>query len=328
MRVTQFQLNKTLEQFDRIVKLYKREYSAKPERDWRTYEQRLALRIKKAAEEIEPVVEEAYSMIEVSKSDVGRPPKIPVTKRVLLLLLKDIFQLSNRKMSNLLMFFTVLTGIDISYKTVERAYSDELVRMTIHNMFSILVKRKGINDANVSGDGTGYSLTVTRHYRNEREKELKGKKADRKSFTYAFALMDLDTGMYMGYGTSMKSEKEAFWKALGMAKDTGVSINTARLDKLYSHQTITEEFDKETVLYIIPKKNATIRGSPEWKNIIKSFVNDTFTHLYEYYRRNMSENGFSVDKNLCGRKVFQRLEERIDTAIMCKGVWHNLMLIG
>ena len=134
-KLTQKELDKTLNQLDYIVKLYKKKYSKDDKRDWRTYEQRLAKRMKTAARELEPVVEEAYSMIKITKGTKrGRPLKIPVTKKVVILLLKDIFQLSNRRMSNLLMFFSLLTGINISYKTVERSYSDLLVRMTIHNM--------------------------------------------------------------------------------------------------------------------------------------------------------------------------------------------------
>jgi len=327
--INQKQLDKALLELNHVVNEYKQKYSVKPERDWRTYEQRLARRMKKAAEEIEPIIEEAYSAIDTTRPDErGRPPKITVTKKVLILLLKDIFQLSNRKMSNLLMFFALLTGIDVSYKSIERAYSDELVRMTVHNMFVIMTKAKGIGNADVSGDGTGYGLTVTKHYRSEREKELSGKKCDRKAFVYAFALMDLGTRMYIGYGTSMRSEKEAFRAALGMANAMGIGIRSARLDKYYSYRSITKEFGNDTKLYVIPKKNATIKGSPAWKRVIKSFVTDVFNHLKEYYKRNNSESGFNADKGLCGRKIFQRREDRIGTALMCKGIWHNLMLIG
>jgi len=201
MRLTQKQLDKSLKEFDEIVEIYKKKYSIDNKRDWRTYEQRLARRVKTAAKELEPVIEEAFSKIKIVKEDKrGRPPEISTTKKVLILLLKEIFQLSNRKMANLLMFFTLLTGIDTTYKTVERTYSDPLVKMTIHNMFVILTKRKGIENADLSGDGTGYSLTVTKHYRKERGKELSKKKnkpklnvkkkktkKKRKSFVYSVA---------------------------------------------------------------------------------------------------------------------------------------------
>jgi len=338
-------LDYALKDHGQIVELYKEKYSEDRKtrdgkRDWRTYEQRLALRMKNAAIELKPIVEEAYSMIDVQKSNRGQPPKASVTAKVLMLLIKDIFGVSNRKMANMLAMFTIFTGIDISYKTVERAYSDELARMTIHNAFVILAKRKGIKHADVCGDGTGYTLTVTRHYRNERELELKrlseaertGKpgsdtKKKAKAFVYAFALMDLESRMYIGYGVGMNSEHEAYHKALGMANGMGITISSARLDKLYSYRSVTDDFSKDTKIYVIPKSNATIRGSPAWKRIVRSFVEDPFGHLLEYYKRNNSESGFSVDKRTSGWKVWQKLPERIETAIMCKGLWHNLMLL-
>jgi len=66
-------------------------------------------------------------------------------------------------------------------QTIERAYSDPLVRMIIHNMFVILVKRKGIKQADLAGDGTGYSLTITKHYRSVREKAGEAVKSNGKS---------------------------------------------------------------------------------------------------------------------------------------------------
>jgi len=330
MKLMQKHLYKALQEHKHIVNFYRKKYSKDNKRDWRTYEQRLALRIQKATRELEPIVKEAYSIIKVSKSKRGRPEKVPITKKVIVLLLKDIFQLSNRKMANMLAMFTALTGIELSYKSVERVYSNEIARMIIHNMFMLLVKKKRIKNPDVSGDGTGYALTVTKHYRNEREKELRKKsvkktKAKKRPFVHVFALMDLDSGMYIGYGTSLKSEHEAFRKAKKMAEEMGISINTVRLDKLYSYQSITEEFGKETTIYIIPKDNATIKGPPEWKRIIKSFVFEHIFHLEEYFRRNNSESGFSADKRMSGWKIWQIRGDRINTALMCKGVWHNLM---
>jgi len=44
----------------------------------------------------------------------------------------------------LLEIFSMVSGIDISYKTVERLYSDELVMMTLHKLHVLLLKKKGI----------------------------------------------------------------------------------------------------------------------------------------------------------------------------------------
>jgi len=48
----------------------------------------------------------------------GRPPKVAPEQKVVILLFKEIFSLSNRKMAGLLALFGPLTDIDICYKTV------------------------------------------------------------------------------------------------------------------------------------------------------------------------------------------------------------------
>ena len=58
--ITQKQLDKTLRQLDHIIKVYKKEHSDEKERDWRTYEQRLSKRMREAARELKPSIDEAY----------------------------------------------------------------------------------------------------------------------------------------------------------------------------------------------------------------------------------------------------------------------------
>ncbi len=55
------------------------------------------------------------------------------------------------------------------------------------------------------------------------------------------------------------------------------------------------------------------------------FVNNTHAYLGEYYLRNNSEAGFSVDKRWFGWKIEQRREDRIETAHACENLWHNLL---
>ena len=75
--------------------------------------------------------------------------------------------------------------------------------------------------------------------------------------------MDLDSRMYIGYGSSLKSEKETFVKAMTMAHTVG--MDSIRLDQYYSPQKyvkfILDQFGKGVTIYVIPKKNATIKGS-------------------------------------------------------------------
>lgn len=316
---------------DAIIQDYKKR-APKRKRDWRTYEQRLAERVKTAIAELEPLIDEAIESIKtVRRGRRGRKPELSLKQKTIFLLTKHLVGKSNREMSLMVVIFSMLSGIDVSYKTVERLYSDEGVLMVLHNMHSLLLKRKGVNQANCSGNGTGYSLAIGEHYATMVRKRKGGAKRSgkRRRFVYSFKLMDLDSRMYIAHGTSFKSEEEAFSKAIEMAVETGMT--SVRLDKYYSGQRYVKLLGQKfgnVVVYLIPKKNATVRGPWEWKQMLKRFVRDTPGYLHEYFKRNQSESGFSEDKRRFGWKVAQKREDRIDTANFCTMIWHNLFWLG
>jgi len=316
---------------DAIIQEYKKR-SPKRKRDWRTYEQRVAERVKTAIAELEPLVDESIAFIKtVRRGQRGRKPELTLKQKTNLLLLKHLIWKSNREMSIMVAIFTALSGIDVSYKTVERLYSDEEVLMVLYNMHSLVLKRKGVKRPNCSGDGTGYSLTIKDHYATAARKWKGGAKRSgkRKRFVYSFRLMDLDTRMYIAHGTSFKSEDEAFLKVAEMAAEIG--IDSVRLDKYYSGQKRVELLGQkfgDVTMYLIPKKNATVKGPWEWKQMLKRFVKDTEGYLREYFKRNQSESGFSEDKRRFGWKVMQKREDRVDTANFCTLIWHNLFWLG
>ena len=295
-------------------------------RDWRTYEQQLMNRVKKGLKNLEPLVNEAINF-EFHRGQ-GRKPDIELKHRVLLLLLKQFIGKSNRTMASMLTIFSIFSDIDVEYKTIERLYSDKEVEIAIYNLHILILKKKGVKEIDACGDGTGYSLTIKKHYASviskmkDKAKEAKPKK--KKSFVYSFSLLDLDSKMYVAFGTSLKSEKQAFDRAMKMLKYSDVEIKSIRLDKYYSLPSYVDKFEDAKV-YIIPRKNATLRGSWKWKDTMEDFVNNTLSYLGQYYRRNNSESGFSADKRWFGWKVMQKRDDRIDTAITCTNVWHNLL---
>jgi transposase len=60
---------------------------------------------------------------------------------------------------------------------------------------------------------------------------------------------------------------------------------------------------------------------------MRRFLEDTMKYLEEYYKRVNSENGFAQDKKMFGDKVRQKREDRIDTVLICRGVWHNILYL-
>ena len=172
-----------------IGKKYKLEHPRK-ERDWHIYEKEFSKRIRLAMKDLDPLIQEAVFSIRII-SRPGHPHSLTLEQRVKLILIKQLVGESNRMFANMLDIFSMLSGVDISYKTIERLYSDDEVIIAVHNLHSLKLKRKGITDSDATGDGTGYSLTVKNNYESHAQKlkdmakESKGH--GKRLFTYSFA---------------------------------------------------------------------------------------------------------------------------------------------
>ena len=337
MKVTTEDVRNVVSILDDIVKEYKVEHPA-GQRDWRTYEQRVVERLRTAFRELKPLVHEAASSITFTSGETrGVKPLLTVEQRVLALLIKHIIGKSNRNMAAMFVVFSLLSDIDVSYKTVERFYSDPEVVTVLHNLHALLLKKKGIKSVDGSGDGTGYGLSIKVHYASAAQKlkdKIKtGEEQDRRKnlFVYSFALLDLRSRMYIGTGTIFRSEKEAYHDAVRMAKNAGIEMSSLRLDRYFSNQSdvenLTTSFGKLD-LYLIPKANATVQGPWEWKRMLFRFVSEVKRYLEAYYQRNQSESCFAEDKKRTGWRLGQKRPDRVSTANFLTTIWHNLCWLG
>ena len=245
---------------------------------------------------------------------------------------KELFGESSRMMPDMLPMFSLLSGIEASRKAVEGSYSDEEAGLALHNLHVLILRKRGVKLSDASGDGTGHSLAVSGHYASDVEKrreEAKAaettKKEDGKmAFAYAFRLLDLKSWMHVACGSSMKSEKVAFGRAMETQGKAGVSLASVRLDKYYGFPSYGDR-SGDSKVYAIPRKNATLNGSWKWKRTMKEFADGPYGYLEEYCRREHSEAGFSADKRMLDWGVAQRLPRRIDRALACAGLWHSLL---
>ena len=314
-----------LKQLDKyLLDEYKEQFSIK-HKNPKTYEKDFMRKIKSSMKNLGGLINNATKSI-ISEKKTGRPSKLTLNQKLTLILLQQLVGKSNRMMTYLLDIFFIVFGIEISYKTIERLYSDEGVNLALLNLHNLILKEKGVEEIDSSGDATGYSLTIKTHYQTfasrlgERSKVFDGK---RKKFVYKFALMDLKSKMYVCYGSSLKSEKDAYIKAMKMLADGDVWIRSIRLDRYYSNPKDVNSY-RGCEIYFIPKKNVTMGNGLFWNERLTEFVDDTFGYLKEYYKRNNSESGFGVDKKLFGWRVSQKREDRIDTVLFCKTILRNL----
>ena len=210
-----------------LIQEYREKFSVTVITDSRKYEETYRKRLLGMSMELRSMIDHASS---IAINEYGRPSLLDAREKALIILVKEIMKFSNRRMAYELPLF----GIDriISYKTVERLYSDPLVIMILNNLFIETLRRKEFRKCDAVGDGTGYSLTVTRHYRSIREKI--GESVKKGQFVYSFALMELNTRMSIGYAVSLRSERDAYMKALDMIASLRIDLESIRLDREYS----------------------------------------------------------------------------------------------
>jgi Transposase len=312
MRINNKMVKDLLEVLEDLKKEMFQDEKKYPFAEWERNREKVKERIRK----LPKYIEKASNLIEIEERTVGRPKQLDLKKRTTLFLFARLMNKSNRDVEELLLLFEPLFEFEVSYKYIERLYSDEVVKLALHNLFVLLLEDEGTSGS-FSGDGTGYSLSIAKHYRSDPEK--KGKK-----YRYVFRAIDIETGMYVAFGYSNRSEKDAFNKAMKMLK--GVEINSIALDRYYSSRSVLKLFDKKTAVYVIPKKNLTNFG-PEWTKIIERIVEDPVVFLKNYFKRNLSEAGFSADKRRFGWRIRQKREDRREAAMFSIALLHNIFTV-
>ena len=73
--------------------------------------------------------------------------------------------------------------------------------------------------------------------------------------------MDLETRLYTAFGSSMKSEREAYDKTMKLRSSIGVRMDSISPDRYYSSQSYIDKLGNTNV-FITPKKNYTLNGGP------------------------------------------------------------------
>ena len=315
MRITEKMAQELVEVLEEIKEeCFSEEKDTYPYAEWEQKRERVKQRLR----DLPRYVDQAAEKIRFVKPKAGQRKKIDVRKRTMLFLFTRLMNKSNRDMEDLLVLFEPLFGVKVSYKSIERLYSDPEVKTVLHNLFILLLRDEGVS-GDFSGDGTEYSLSVTKHYRTDVSKKGRG-------YLYVFRVIDIDTGFYVAVGYSNSSEMEAFHKAMTMLRELGISVDSLSLDKYYSSRAVIKLFGEETALYLIPKKNIA-RVGLEWSRILRRVLEDPYLFLKGYFLRNLSESGFSADKRRFGGLVRQKRDDRREMALFSIAFLHNIFTV-
>jgi transposase len=192
-------------------------------------------KIKERLSNIHNYIHQAVEIINLEEQKTGRTPKLDLEQKTNLFILTRLLNKSNRAIEEILPFLQpFVVDVELSYKYIERLYSDPEVKIALHNVFILPLKDEKVS-GDLAGDGTGYAVSVeNQHYHSSPEKH--GKK-----FVHFFSLIDIASGMYVGCGVSKVSEMDAYTKAVAMLKRLDISLKSLRLDKYFSCRKIIQQ---------------------------------------------------------------------------------------
>ena len=123
---------------------------------------------------------------------------------------------------------------------------------------------------------------------------------------------------------------QGFLRLFGEKLGIGTRFSYKTIERGYDSdrsRAILDDFNENTMIFLIPKSNSRIRGIRNWREIIRRFMDDPMSYLREYFKRNASESEFFSDKMTTGGLIYQRRKDRKETSGFCKGLIHNLMLL-
>jgi len=303
--------------------IYVQRYGEPKKKYTKKYDYKIRTQLKAVFRQINVDVEKAFEKIKIIKKN-GRPLK-DRKQLAKLHLFQNYMNLTNRDMEMFADMFLLNGQETYSYKTIERAYEDNVIQKILHNVYIMSCGEPREFDG--SADGSGQSLVISKHYRTDRIKDLKENKETykRKEYVYEVAVLELKTNLYVGFATRFKSEKVLFLEALKVVKKNGFKIKSMVLNKGYSYQSIFNCFDKNTKVMTIPKSNATIKGPKKWKEMLKHWIRFPFGFLKRYFKREASEANFSRDKRKHG-VIRQKLKNRIINTSWTRAILHNIAM--
>ncbi len=106
--------------------------------NWRTEIQNDSYRIRKTLKLVNSILKHIEKELQIGKHR-GRPPKLTGSQKVKILIVKQLIGESNRKFSHMLVLFYAVSGIQLSYKSIERLYSDINVYESLQKIKDMLL---------------------------------------------------------------------------------------------------------------------------------------------------------------------------------------------
>ena len=256
----------------------------------------------------------------------GRPRNSP-DDEAKVVLMAQYFCLSNRVGQGYLLLFKEKLHLknSFSYKTVERAYGDALVRRILEEVFRLTHEPVRELEHTFGPDGTGLSTSNKQNYENDRRGG-----DTHKGYEKMIVMVGCTYKLFSAFEFAQSAfdhESPYFESLLTQTKQNYSRIDLVGADSAYlSRHNCSLVKDVGAVARLYPKEGVMMRqdGSVAWRRMLLDLLHDPQKWLSEYHVRSNAETAFSTLKRDYPIPVRKKLPERKEQEVFSRVCNYNI----
>jgi len=306
----------------------------KPRTNWTLYDAAATQELPDVLRLIEAFTQQAATIFPATpQRGSGRRP-IPRHLVARALLTQSFLELANRPAQGATQALKHHEATAFSYKTIERGYSDPIVRQVLDEVFRLTnLPLRGL-ETTFSIDGSGMTTAAGDHYASARAKQ---KTADRRTGqtppatthrVYNVAVIGTKHKVLASWITNAApshSELAAYPAALRQAKTQQPGMTKLLGDALYGNRPqVKLASDLDITPHFLARRTTSLKrmGVDEYVTMLLEMARDPQAWFREYHMRSISETGFSILNDT--QRIRKRLDGRKQTESYLKAIVYNL----
>ena len=302
-------------------------------RAWGLYDRAQMCEAPEVIQLIGRVVDETSLRIRGGRSCWNAYPKGVLAK---LILAQQYDGRCNRVSVGLLRLLTERLGINavhagLSYKTLERSYSDPMVVAVLNEVFFLTQNPVRMREDGFAVDGTCFPTTIKANWESAKKRFAeKGEGKKRRVFEKAILACGTSFKIISGFAvasTPYASDSPYLKPILRQIVQLYDHVRLITADSAFlSRENCASIAELGAKPRIMPKRNVTFRagGAEAWRQMLREFTEDTQRWLRDYHTRSVMETVNSTMKRVAPTPLRKRLIQRLATEILARICVYNL----
>lgn len=276
-------------------------------RIWRLYDRAQVCEVPEVIQLVGTVVDEAHLRVRCGRSSWNAYPK-PVCAK--LILAQQYDGRCNRVGVGLLQLFRERLGIEpshtgLSYKTLERGYSDFRVISVLNEVFFLTQNPVRMREDGFAVDGSCFPTTIKANWESAKERFAE-KRGGKKRRVFEKTVMACGTSFKIIAGFAVASTPYAndspyLQPILRQIVELYDPVRFITADSAFlSRENCESIAELPAKPRIMPKGNVTFRagGRKAWRMMLREFTMDTERWLRDYHTRSITETVHSTMKRV------------------------------